>query len=97
MAKHHTTEPGYIAERHNQDIVSAAGHLDPEWIAGCRQNEGGDETLEEWIIRATNSQIIEIDAAGAVWLGRQNGDFFDGHWLDPAAIAELMADIDRGV
>ena len=25
MAKHHTTEPGYIAERHNQAIGAAAG------------------------------------------------------------------------
>ena len=76
---------------------SSIGFLWPKWLAKCRQNEGGDETLEEWVSRATNYPLVEIDDEGSVWVGQKDGDYYDGHWLNQTAINELMYTIERGV
>jgi len=71
-----------------------AGTLDSDWITDCRCNESPDETLEDWIVQATNCAHVEIAEDGAVWVGRTP---HHGHWLSQSELDELVAKIDAGV
>jgi len=69
--------------------------LDNDWITDCRINAmGSDDTLETWIVRATNCPHVEITDDGAVWIGRNP---HEGKWLSQDDLDELVAKIDAGV
>lgn len=75
------------------EAVGDVGHLPEDWIGGCRQNEGPDSTLEDWIGQIYNCTIVEVTDDGSVWIeGPQSGS-----WLSQDDCDQLRRAIDRGV
>lgn len=59
------------------------------WLENARCEETIDETVDDWIQRATNDLAACVDDDGRIWTR--------GRWMTEAESLEIFAKIDRGV